>query len=256
VVRKATAMGEGKLKDKVAVITGGSSGIGLAVARLFREQGAHVVIAGRGGASLTRAKRELGGDTLALRADVSQPDEMKALMRAAGETFGPIHVLFANAGMSDCPDILDTDEAFFDRLMGVNVKGVFYSFVHALPWMARDASAIFTSSVAQQRGRPGDPLYSASKAAVRSLARTFAADPRVLDKRIRVNAVSTGAIRTPLTRAATDDAAVSAWVESQVPMARWGGAEEVARCVLFLASQESSYLTGGEIAVDGGLGQI
>jgi len=133
---------------------------------------------------------------------------------------------------------------------------VFYAFTHALPWMTPKASAIFTSSVIQQRGRPGDALYAAGKAAVRSLARTLAADDRVLRRQIRVNVVSPGAIRTPLTNAASGDAQVRAWVEGQVPMGRWGEADEVARAVLFLASDDSSYMTGSEIAVDGGLGQI
>jgi NAD(P)-dependent dehydrogenase (short-subunit alcohol dehydrogenase family) len=177
-------------------------------------------------------------------------------MQTVGECFERIDVLFANAGMSECADILNTDETFFDQLMGVNVKGVFYAFTHAFPWLAKNASVVFTSSVIQQRGRPGDALYGASKAAVRSLARTLAGDERVLAQQIRINVVSPGAIRTPLTTAATDNPDVSAWVESQVPMGRWGEANEVARAVLFLASSDASSLTGGEIAVDGGLGQI
>jgi len=247
---------EGKLDGKVAVITGGSSGIGLATAHIFRQQGAQVVIAGRNESALAAARDAIGGNTLAVCADVAKPDDLHGLMQTVGNCFGRIDVLFANAGMSECPDILDTDEAFFDRLMGVNVKGIFYTFTHAFPWLAKNASVIFTSSVIQQRGRPGDALYGASKAAVRSLARTLAGDERVLAQQVRINVVSPGAIRTPLTTAATENADVSAWVESQVPMGRWGEANEVARVVLFLASSDASYLTGGEIAVDGGLGQI
>ncbi|CAN7772163.1 SDR family oxidoreductase [Caballeronia sp. LjRoot34] len=249
-------MTEGKLDGKVAVITGGGSGIGLATAHVFRQQGAQVVIAGRNESTLAAARDAIGANTLAVCADVAKPDDLHTLMQTVGECFGRIDVLFANAGMSECPDILDTDEAFFDRLMGVNVKGVFYAFTHAFPWLAKNASVVFTSSVIQQRGRPGDALYGASKAAVRSLARTLAADERVLAQQVRINVVSPGAIRTPLTTAATDNPDVSAWVESQVPMGRWGEADEVARAVLFLASSDASYLTGGEIAVDGGLGQI
>ncbi|WP_198083376.1 SDR family NAD(P)-dependent oxidoreductase [Variovorax sp. E3] len=140
--------------------------------------------------------------------------------------------------------------------MSINVKGVFYAFTEAFELMSDGAAAVFTSSVVQQRGRPGDVLYAASKAAVRSLARTLAADERVLARHVRVNVVSPGAIETPLTATATADADVRAWVEGQVPMGRWGRAEEVAKAVLFLASADASYLTGGEIAVDGGLGQI
>lgn len=244
-----------KLGGKVAVITGGSSGIGLATARLFKEQGASVVIVGRSAPTLERARAMLG-DVMAVQADVSRPAELSALMQAVGDAYGRIDILFANAGISECPDILSTDEAFFDTLIGINVKGVFYAFTHAFPWLAERASVIFTSSVIQQRGRPGDVLYAASKAAVRSLARTLAADERVLSRHIRVNVISPGAIRTPLTHAATENPEISAWVERQVPMGRWGDADEIARAVLFLASDDASYMTASELAVDGGLGQI
>lgn len=249
-------MSDRKLEGKVAVITGGASGIGLATARLFIANGASVVIAGRNTVALRSAQKALGDRAMPVRADVSRPADLKVLMQAAHDALGPIDVLFANAGISECPDIFDTDETFFDELMHINVKGVFYAFTEAFGLMADGASAIFTSSVVQQRGRPGDVLYAASKAAVRSLARTLAADERVLAKRVRVNVVSPGAIETPLTAAATADAAVREWVEDQVPMGRWGHPDEVAKAVLFLGSADASYLTGGEIAVDGGLGQI
>jgi len=249
-------MKAGKLQDKVCVITGGSSGIGLATARLFLNEGARVVIAARGARGLDAAKRSLGGSVTTVQADVSLPDELKTLMDGVGRSHGQIDVLFANAGISECPDILKTDEAFFDEIMSVNVKGVFFAFTHALPWMPAHAAAIFTSSIIQQRGRPGDVLYAATKAATRSLARTLAVDDRVLARHIRVNVVSPGAIRTPLTVAATSNQEISEWVEGQVPLGRWGEAEEVARAVLFLSCSEASYMTGGEIAVDGGLGQI
>jgi NAD(P)-dependent dehydrogenase (short-subunit alcohol dehydrogenase family) len=248
-----------RLTDKVAVITGGSSGIGLATARLFQAEGARVLIVGRDPAALERARAELGGDTRAVQADVSTLAGIDAVVAEAREAFGRIDVLFANAGMSECPPLEDTDEAFFDRIMDLNVKGVFFAFTRALPLLANGASAIFTSSVAHDRGRPGDPLYAASKAAVRSLARTLAADAQVLARGIRVNVVSPGAIQTPLTAHADEPelaAQVDAYITEAVPMKRWGRPEEVARAVLFLASAESSYLTGGEIAVDGGLGQI
>jgi NAD(P)-dependent dehydrogenase (short-subunit alcohol dehydrogenase family) len=245
-----------KLEGKVAVVTGGSSGIGLATGRLLHAHGARVAIAGRNPEALAAAAAAIGGTTLAIPTDVARPEALRSLMNAVGAAHGRIDVLFANAGVSECPDLLDTGEAAFDSIVDINLKGVFYAFTHAFPWLADGASAIFTSSVANARGRPGDPLYAATKAAVRSFARTIAADPRVLEKRIRVNAVSPGAIRTPLTAAATGDAEASAWVESQVPMGRWGDAGEVARAVLFLASDDASYLTGGEISVDGGLGQI
>jgi len=252
-------MSELKLQQKVAVITGGNSGIGLATARLFKLQGATLVIVGQDMHTLERTRKELGGDTLAVRADVSKLMDIEQVMMAVQEHFGRIDVLFANAGIADCPSIQETDEAFFDHIMGINVKGVFFAFTKALPLLARNASVIFTSSVAHDRGRPGDPLYSASKAAVRNLARTLAAEETVLEKGIRVNVVSPGAIQTKLTahqesREMTE--AMTTYIQASVPMKRWGLPEEVARAVLFLASADSSYLTGGEIAVDGGLGQI
>ena len=249
-------MPDKKLAGKVAVITGGSSGIGLATARPFKAEGARVVLLGRNVETLGKARAELGGDTLAISADVKKRLDLRSALQTAHAAFGPIGVVFANAGMSECPDPFDTDEEFFDEVMDSNVKGVFYAFTEAFGLMADGASAVFTSSVVQQRGRPGDPLYAASKAAVRSLARTLGADERVLKRRVRINVVSPGSIETPLTATATGDAEVRAWVEAQVPMGRWGRAEEVARAVLFLACNDSSYMTGGEIAVDGGLGQI
>jgi NAD(P)-dependent dehydrogenase (short-subunit alcohol dehydrogenase family) len=169
---------------------------------------------------------------------------------------GGIDVLFANAGISECPPIAETDPAFFDRLMGVNVKGVFFSFVRALPLMKPGAAAVFTATATHARGKPGDPLYLASKAAVRSLARSLAGEPDVLARRIRINVVSPGPVETPLTAAAHGVPELRQYVNEMVPLGRWGQPEEVARAVLFLASSEASYITGAELAVDGGLAQI
>ena len=244
------------LSGKVAVVTGGTSGIGLATASLFRAHGAAVAVIGQNPVTLERARSELGADVLILRADVAYPTEIAAALNTVRERFHRIDVLFANAGITTCPPILDTDEAAFDRLVGVNLKGVFFTFTKALPLLARGASVIFTCSAAHELGRPGEPLYAASKAAVRSLARTLAGDEVVTRLGARVNVVSPGCIRTPLTEPAVGDPAVDRWLRSAVPMARWGAAEEVARAVLFLASEDSSYMTGSEVAVDGGLAQV
>jgi NAD(P)-dependent dehydrogenase (short-subunit alcohol dehydrogenase family) len=251
-------MNELRFQEKVAVITGGNSGIGLATARLLKQQGATVVILGQNSMTLERVQKELGDDMLAICADVSRIEDIERAMEMVQKHFTHIDILFANAGISDCPPIQETSEAFFDHIMGVNVKGVFFVVTKALPLLARNASLIFTSSVAHDRGRPGDPLYAASKAAVRSLARTLAVDETILEKGIRINVVSPGAIATPLTRQATPEmqSAIDTYIESAVPMKRWGQPEDVARAVCFLASTDSSYVTGGEIAVDGGLGQI
>jgi NAD(P)-dependent dehydrogenase (short-subunit alcohol dehydrogenase family) len=249
-------MARHSLDGKVAVVTGGNSGIGLATATLLRSHGAAVAIIGRDPVTLERGRTELGGDTLALRADVARPVEIASAMGAVRERWNRIDILFANAGITTCPPILDTDEPAFDRLIGVNLKGVFFTFTKALPLMTRGASAIFTCSAAHELGRPGVTLYAASKAAVRSLARTLSVDENVARLGVRVNVISPGCIRTPLTEPAIGDPSVDEWLRSAVPMARWGTAEEVARAVLFLASDDSSYMTGSEMAVDGGLAQI
>jgi NAD(P)-dependent dehydrogenase (short-subunit alcohol dehydrogenase family) len=187
-------------------------------------------------------------------ADVSRVEDVERLMAAVPG--GAIDVLFANAGMSECPPIKETDSAFFDHLMGINVKGVFFSFVKALPLMRDGACAIFTATATHDRGKPGDPLYLASKAAVRSLARSLAGDPDVLARKIRVNVVSPGPIETPLTAAAHGTAEIRSYVEGMVPLGRWGKPEDIAHAVLFLASPEASFITGADLAIDGGLAQI
>lgn len=247
-----------KLQDKIVLITGGNSGIGLATAKLMHLHGAKLVIVGRNPATLEQARTELGEETLAIAADISAVHEIENVLLQVHDAFGRIDVLFANAGTSQCPPILHTDEQDFDSIMNINVKSAFFMFTKALPILSLGASVIFTCSVAHDRGRPGDPLYSASKAAVRSLVRTLAADPLVLARKIRVNTVSPGAVLTPLTRQPTPEATqqVNAYIQSVVPMGRWGQPEEIARAVLFLASADSSYMTGAEIAVDGGLAQI
>jgi NAD(P)-dependent dehydrogenase (short-subunit alcohol dehydrogenase family) len=247
-----------KLENKIAVITGGSSGIGLATAKLMVSEGALVAIVGRDTQKLEVAAKEIGDGVLSISADASSIAGIGQIIERVQAAFGRIDILFANAGMSDCPPILGTDEAFFDEIMDINVKGVFFLFTKAFPLLAANASVIFTSSVAHSKGRPGDPLYAATKAAVRSLSRTLAMDEATLAKKIRVNVVSPGVIQTPLTRQDTPEMerAIDGYVKAMVPMQRWGQADEVAKAVLFLASSDAAYMTGGEITIDGGLGQL
>lgn len=247
-----------KLANKIAVITGGSSGIGLVTAKLMLAEGATVVIVGRGADKLKVAAKELGEGVLTISADASSLKGIESIVSKVKATYGRIDILFANAGMSDCPPIFETDEAFFDELVNINVKGVFFLFTKAFPIMGESASVILTSSVAHGKGRPGDPLYSMSKAAVRSLGRTLALDEEVLAKKIRVNTLSPGTIQTPLTKQDTPEMeqAIEEYIRAAVPMQRWGKAEEVAKVAVFLASDDSSYMTGGDIYVDGGLAQI
>jgi NAD(P)-dependent dehydrogenase (short-subunit alcohol dehydrogenase family) len=205
---------------------------------------------------LEAAKKDLGAMSSIIAADISKTEDVERAMASIKHAHGGIDVLFANAGMSECPPIVDTNSEFFDHIMGINVKGVFFSFIHALPLFRENASAIFTATATHARGRPGDPLYLASKAAVRSLARSLAADEQVLAKKIRVNIVSPGATETPLTLQAHGNADVRAYVENMVPLGRWGSAEDVASAVLFLASRDAAYITGAEVPVDGGLAQL
>jgi NAD(P)-dependent dehydrogenase (short-subunit alcohol dehydrogenase family) len=245
-----------KLKDKVVVITGGGSGIGLASARLMKAEGARIVIVGRTAKTLEAACRELGSDAIAIQADVSELEDVKRVMAEVKSKHGRIDVLFANAGISECPAVEETTEAAFGHVVGINFKGPFFAFAQALPLLSERASVIFTGSAAHDMGRLGDPLYSATKAAVRSLVRTFAVNETVVARKIRVNAVSPGCVKTPLTEPAHTSADVTAYLESLIPMRRWGEPEEIARAVLFLACADSSYMTGADLAVDGGLGQV
>ena len=186
-----------KLENKIALITGGSSGIGLAAAKLLLAEGAKVVIVGRSTKKLKAAADELGGNVTTLSADAGSVKDIELIIEKVKSTFGRIDILFANAGMSDCPPLLETDEAFYNEIMDINVKGVFFLFIKAFPILAEYASVILTSSVTHSKGRPGDPLYSLTKAAVRSLGRTLALDEDVLMKKIRVNTISPGTIQTP-----------------------------------------------------------
>jgi NAD(P)-dependent dehydrogenase (short-subunit alcohol dehydrogenase family) len=227
------------LSGKIAVVTGGTSGIGLATARRLAEEGARVVVVGRTGA---------------LRADVSKPDEIAAAMEKVRDQHGRIDVLVVSAGVSNAPAIGELDVARYDALMDVNCRGATFTFVRALPLLAKGASVVFVGSVGGSKGQPGDALYAGSKGFIRAFARNAGTDPALLARGIRVNVVSPGPIDTPLTHAATSVPEVSAYVEQQlVPMKRWGRAEEVAEAILFLASGASSFTTGGEITVDGGM---
>lgn len=246
------------LKGKTALITGGNSGIGLAAAKRLRAEGARVAITGTDASKLEAARREIGGDTLAIRADVRSLADLKAMAEAVGATFGKLDILFANAGVAYGTPIGATDEESFDRLMDINVKGVFFTVQSVLPIMADGGSIILNTSWLGQVGAAGRAALSASKAAVRSFTRVLAAE--LVGRKIRVNAVSPGPIETPIHRSPgqTEDEfrAYAEKVGAKVPAGRMGRPEEIAAVVLFLASDSSSYMLGAEIAVDGGLGEL
>jgi NAD(P)-dependent dehydrogenase (short-subunit alcohol dehydrogenase family) len=243
---------------RTALVTGGSSGIGLATARMLRDQGARVAITGRSAQRLAAARRELGEEVLAIRADVSSLADL-ARMRAALEgAFAPIDIVFANAGVALGTPLATADEATYNAIMDTNVKGVFFTVQAVLPLMRDGGSIILNTSWLNQVGTPGRAILSASKAAVRSFARTMSAE--LLDRKIRVNAVSPGSIETPIHRGKgqteEDFRAYAARVGSQVPAGRMGRPEEVAAAVLFLASDASAYMLGAEIVIDGGRSEL
>ena len=246
------------LSGKTAVITGGNSGIGLATARLFVREGAKVAIIGRDSKTLDAARQELGNNVIAIKADVSSIDEVEAAAKEVEAKLGKIDILFANAGIAEFTPMDQVNEAFFDKTFDINVKGVFFTTQKFAPLMRDNGAVLFTTSVVNKKGWPGTSVYSASKAAVRSLARTLAAE--LQPRRIRVNAISPGPIETPIYgRMGMSPEAVKQLADGvllQTPMHRFGSADEVAKVALFLASDQSSYLTGTEISVDGGLGQV
>lgn len=246
------------LSGKTAVITGGNSGIGLATARLFVQQGAKVAIIGRDDKTLDAARQELGDKVITIKVDVSSPDQVGAAAKEVEAKLGRVDILFANAGIAEFTPMEQVNEAFFDKTFDINVKGVFFTTQKFAPLMRDNGSVLFTTSVVNNKGWPGTSVYSASKAAVRSLARTMAAE--LQPRKIRVNAISPGPIDTPIYgRMGMPQEAVKELADNvlqQTPMHRFGTADEVAKLALFLASDQSSYMTGNEIGVDGGLGQL
>lgn len=247
-----------KLEHKVAVITGGSTGIGLAAARLFHQHGAQLVLAARDPGNLKDAAGQLGGNIHTVACDLSTLGGVEQLIQSVDDHIGYVDVLFANAGAAHTPDLRDVDEAAFDHYINTNVKSVFFTVTRALDLLNDNASVILTSSAAHNRGALGDPLYTLTKAAVASLARTLAADTDLLARGGRVNSPSPGPIRTPLTTFddTASNQALDAYVTTTVPMRRLGTADEAARAALYLAGPDSTYTTGSDLPVDGGLAQI
>ncbi|MES2253849.1 MAG: glucose 1-dehydrogenase [Pseudomonadota bacterium] len=245
------------LQGKTALITGGSSGIGLTTARLFIENGARVAITGTDPVKLDNAREMLGHKTVAIRADVQSIADLTRMAEATKAAFGHLDIFFANAGAAAATPLGSTEEAVYTRLMDINVKGVFFSVQAVVPLMSAGGSIILNSSWLDLRGVAGRGILSASKAAVRSFARTFAAE--LAPKGIRVNAVSPGSIVTPLHRGGRSDADFDAYAEATakiIPAGRMGQPEDIANAVLFLASDKSSYVLGAEIIVDGGRAEL
>jgi len=244
-----------RLSGKTALITGGNSGIGLATAKLFLEQGARVAITGRDEATLAQARKALGHDVLAIRSDASQVGQIEQLMATLKDRWGRLDVLFVNAAVAGPAPFEAVSEAQFDELSAINFKGAFFTVQKALPLLSDKASVILTTSIANQMGSPNFSVYGACKAALRSLVQTLGLE--LIGRGIRTNAISPGPITTPIWGKfglpSDAEQAVKAEVERKSPAKRFGSPDEVARAALFLASDDSSYVVGQEIVVDGGM---
>ena len=247
-----------KLQDKVAVITGATSGMGLDTAKLFLAQGAKVVLTGRSQAKLDALKNDLEGDFLLVTADAASTADSKRLVAETVSKFGKIDILFLNAGVFRAAPTGQITEELFDEIYNINVKGPLFTVNEAASQINPGGKIIFNTSVSGVKGMPGVSVYGSSKAALRSIVRTLSAE--FAPQNIRVNAVSPGPIETPIwTKTNMTEEQIggfAAGVSGQVPLGRFGKGSEIANTVLFLASDDSSYITGAEIPVDGGLAQV
>lgn len=247
-----------KLEGKVALVTGGNSGIGLATAKRLKEEGAKVVITARSNETFQKAKTEYGSQFDVVQTDVSKLEELDRLFAHIKKTYGGLDVIFANAGIAWFSPTIESDPDFFDAQFNTNVRGLYFTVAKALPILRKGSSVILNASVVASKGFPGSSVYSATKAAVRNFARTWTAEIPV--DQVRFNVVSPGPIETPIfgrTGMSEEEVAgFKAGVKEQVPAKRMGTADEIANAVLFLASNDSSYFAGAELVADGGLGQI
>jgi NAD(P)-dependent dehydrogenase (short-subunit alcohol dehydrogenase family) len=243
------------LENKIAVITGGNSGIGLATAHEFKALGARVILIGRNAEAVAKAAAEVGGDTLPITADVSRLADIDRAFAIIREKAGRVDVLFVNAGIAQFVPLSDCTEDLYDSMVDTNLKGAFFTVQRALPLLSNGASIIFTSSVAAHLGVAGASIYTATKGALNGLSRALAVELGPL--KIRVNVVSPGPITTPIfdkmgmNKEALDQ--VAAQLTATMPLARFGESSEVAKAVAFLASGDSSFVSGAEILIDGGM---
>ncbi len=247
-----------KLEGKVAVVTGGNSGIGLAAAQQFVLEGAHVFITGRRQSELDTAVKQIGKNVSSVQGDVSHLVDLDRLYAKVKEQKGNIDILFANAGVGEFALLGTITEAQFDKTFGINVKGLLFTVQKALPMFQDSGSIILNASIGGSKGIEATSVYSATKAAIRSFARTWAAELR--HRKIRVNAISPGPIDTPaftgLAQTKEEVEQIKTNLVTKVPLGRMGRPDEVAKAVLFLASDDSSFITGIELFVDGGMTQI
>ena len=247
-----------KLEGKIAVITGGNSGIGLATAKLFQIEGATVVITGRRQEAIDSAIKDIGGNSIGFVSDAGNMNDIQALYDNIHKKVGKIDVLFLNAGVATFGPFMSMDEATFDHMNNVNFKGLFFNVQKAVPYLNEGASIVFNSSIADQKGFPATNIYAATKAAVRSLARTLAGE--LFEHKIRVNSIAPGPIDTPIFDKLGFPEGASGEIKDgfakENPMKRMGTPEEIAKAALFLASDDSSYIMGIDLTVDGGMTQL
>jgi NAD(P)-dependent dehydrogenase (short-subunit alcohol dehydrogenase family) len=248
----------GKLEGKIALITGGNSGIGLATAKRFVNEGAYVFITGRRESELARAVNEIGRNVTGVQGDASNLGDLDRLFAQIKQEKGKLDIVFANAGVAKYAPFGTITEEFYDSIFDINVKGLLFTVQKALPLMPAGASIILNASIVASKGFSSNSVYSATKAAVRSFARTWTTDLK--DRRIRVNAVSPGTIDTPglsdLLASSETGAQRLKMISNSVPLGRFGTPDEIAKAVVFLASDDSSYVTGTELFVDGGIAQV
>lgn len=247
-----------KLQGKVAVITGGSSGIGLATAQRFVKEGAYVFITGRRQSELDRAVKLLGDNVTAVQGDVANLADLDRLYKTVKDTKGRVDVVVANSGVVDVKTIDEVTEAHFDKTFDINAKGLLFTVNKALPLMSKGGAIVLVASIASVKGMPGYGTYSATKAAVRSFARTWTIELK--ERGIRVNTLSPGPIDTPIIETQADSKAgadaIRASFAAAIPLGRIGQADEVAAAALFLASDDSSFIAGIDLPVDGGMAQV
>jgi NAD(P)-dependent dehydrogenase (short-subunit alcohol dehydrogenase family) len=242
----------GRLDDAVALVIGGASGIGLAIAQRFTDEGAQVYFTGRRQGDLDAAQAQIGGQSQAVRADAGKLEDVRSVVDTVRDRAGRIDVLVVNAGFTESSGIETITEDHFDRIVGVNLRSLLFVVQSALPLMGRGAAVVLIGSIAGNVGTEGYSVYGASKAGVRALARTWTTE--LAPRGIRVNVVSPGPTDTAMFESLP--AAVSSELAATIPLGRLGRPEEVAAAALFLASEESSFIAGVELCVDGGLSQV
>jgi len=244
-----------RFEGKVAMVTGGNSGIGLAAAKAFAREGAQVAVTGRDEGTLKNAEKEIGSGALAIRADAARIADLDAAMAKVRDQFKRIDALFVNAGIGKFVPIAEVTEAMFDEIVTINLKGAFFTVQKALPLMARGSAVVLNASINAHIGLPGTTVYGATKAAVVNMAKTMSAD--LAERGIRVNAVSPGPVETPIFGRAGISSEQSRqtkeWLQNQTLVKRMGAPEEIAEAVLYLSSDVSSFVVGTELVIDGGM---